>query len=88
MPRIVSISPTAWHGSIISLLLSLVVPDSEHPEIRSARLAFAAALRAADYSVRGVRGAIGSGGAVSIGRADVLAIQSRLDRSSPLAALI
>ena len=64
------------------------MPDSQHPEIRSARRAFAAALRAADYTVRGVRGAIGSGGAVSIAPADVPAIQSRLDRGSPLAALI
>ena len=61
-------------------------PDRPRP--RSARLGFAGALRAADYTVRGVRSMIGSGAAVSISPAEVPAVQSRLDRGSALAALI
>jgi SAM-dependent methyltransferase len=49
---------------------------------------FATALRAADYSVRGVRTAIGSGAAVSISPADVHVVERRLDRASALGRLI
>jgi SAM-dependent methyltransferase len=49
---------------------------------------FAAALRSAGYSARGVREAIGSGAAVSVSPAEVPAVQSRLDRRSPLRPLI
>ena len=49
---------------------------------------FAVALRAADYSVRGVRAAIGSRAEVSIAPAYLHAIQRRLDRASPLGRLI
>ena len=49
---------------------------------------FAAALRSADYSARGVRSAIGSGAAVSVSPAEVPAVQSRLDRGSPRRTLI
>jgi SAM-dependent methyltransferase len=49
---------------------------------------FAAALRAANYSARGVRAAIGSGAAVSIAPADVHIIRRRLDRASALGRLI
>ncbi|HET6865573.1 MAG TPA: methyltransferase, partial [Solirubrobacteraceae bacterium] len=49
---------------------------------------FAAALRAADYSVRGVRTAIGSGAAVTIAPADRHVAQRRLDRASALGRLI
>ena len=50
--------------------------------------ALAAVLRSAGYSARGVRTAIGSGAAVSVSPAEVPAVQSRLDRRSPLGALI
>lgn len=49
---------------------------------------FAAALRAADYSVRGVRDAIGSGAPVLIAPADGHFVQRRLDRASALGRLI
>lgn len=49
---------------------------------------FAAALRAADYSVRGVRTAIGSGAAVSFAPTDLHVVQRRLDRASALGRLI
>src|SRR5262249_18612364 len=45
-------------------------------------------LRAANYSVRGVREAIGSGAAVSIAPADVHIVQRRLGRASALGRLI
>jgi SAM-dependent methyltransferase len=49
---------------------------------------FAAALRAADYSVRGVRTAIGAGATISIWPADVPVLKSRLDDDPTLGRLI
>jgi len=49
--------------------------------------ALANALRSAGYSARGVRDAIGSGPAVSLSAADVVAVKSRLE-GSPLGPLI
>lgn len=65
--------------------------DANHlalPDASSAIAGFGAALRAADYSVRRVRDAIGAGPAVSISPADVPAVQSRLDPRSALGAMI
>jgi hypothetical protein len=58
------------------------------PQSPEAVAGFAAALRSAGYSARGVRKAIGSGAAVSVHPAEVPAVQSRLDHRSPLRALI
>jgi SAM-dependent methyltransferase len=49
---------------------------------------FAAVLRAADYSVRGVRTAIGAGTTVSISPADVPVLKSRLEDDPALVRLI
>jgi SAM-dependent methyltransferase len=58
------------------------------PQLSETVAGFAAALRSAGYSARGVRKAIGSGAAVSVLPAEVPAVQSRLDRRSPLRPLI